>query len=127
MPIKRRTQVIRKPLYSDYRADAWKEQADSKFSARESAYKDGEVVTPLGPYDYFLVPKPIFAYKDVWHCGSNECAKELAAKILGMPDVYYVEVKARYVNVDYVIKGDHTLPRQEEDPRTRVRGVYGGR
>lgn len=108
-----------KPLYHDFRKKMWEFIDRSKFEPRGSTYDGGKI--PDG--EAFLIPKLNLFFKDVWHCGSRAKARDMAQRIAGFNDVRYMELKERWVWVqwDHHMK-DHVLEGQQIEDRSTYKG-----
>lgn len=132
MPIKKRNMHI-KPApqivgsdvtdYHQYRAMWWSRIDRTNFNYHSSRFESDGEVRYLGPEQFILQPKKILFFKDVWHCGSVQLARNIALDILGFDDVRFLELKGSWVYVDWNHQGkDYLLPGQPVEDRTKISG-----
>lgn len=104
--------------YHTYRAKVWakQDQEDLKAEAKRG-------VTNGSP-NTLLNPKKNVFLKDIWYCQNPAKAKELIADIVEYPEITNIELKQRWVYVQFDSpKEAWRLPGQPEDERK----IYQGR
>lgn len=123
MPIKKRgtTKPAGKKVaktYDEFRISQWEAQGGAKpWNFRAGTRSDGGDITQS-----ILQPKEHAFYKDIWHCVGKESAKQLSITILKFESVVQLEMKGRWVYVDWTGKGPWLLPGQKGDDRDTVTG-----
>lgn len=109
--------------YHEFRTQMWEPLWATMFDPRGSTFKKGGRDVPLPADQCVLVPKTIHQYKDVWHCGSLERAKQLAITVLGFSDTRDIELRGRWLWVEWDHTGKrHLLEGQVTDNRVVYRG-----
>lgn len=109
--------------YHEYRAMWWRLLDRTNFNFHGSRFEFEGQVRELRDNEFMLQPKPVLLFKDIWHCGSTRMARQLAREILKFDDVLLLELKRKWVWVDYDTTGKHfELPDQPVDPRRKYYG-----
>jgi hypothetical protein len=125
MSIKKRTPFPERFIstYHEYRAKRWDEINRTDYDFHSSAYKIPGGFHPQEEDDVVLNPKPHLFYKDVWHCGSSAKAREVVREVAQFPDVKTIELKSRWVYVQWNHQGvGHLLPGQPTEERGLLKG-----
>lgn len=132
MPIKKRKIEEPKPplgiisgckTYHHYREMMWGLIDRKGFNSHGSCFVTPAGDVPMRPDQFVLTPKKNLFFKDIWHCGSADTARDMTRYIASLPDVRYIEFKGRWVWVEWDHHGkDHILPGQPVEDRTKIRG-----
>lgn len=109
--------------YAEYRRQMWDKTNFEDFVYHASHFCRDGVVREMLPHEVVLQPKRNIVLKDIWHCGSTAAARDLIRTIAQFDDIEYLELKGRWVWVQWHHQGkDHALPGQVLDPRQKTFG-----
>ena len=93
---RRNTTALMKAVdYNDFRRMYWASQNNEGVEFRAST-KHGERFTEV-----MFEPRPIFNYKDTWHCVTAEKAAEVASYLCTLKFITELKWRGPYISVDF--------------------------
>lgn len=111
--------------YVAHRAVAWDSLNREGFNFGSSRFDLGDgVYRTLNEDEMILQPRPDIFRRDIWHCGSIVTAKKLVHAVVRHKDIKNLELKGKWVYVDFAAAGNKAceLNGQPKDDRDKYRG-----